>query len=55
MDIAGAKGLGHGVTVHPRQHQHLARVVLLGDGGNQPLGIKVDLVQHLFEGVGCIV
>ena len=34
-DPAGGERLGHRLAVHPGEHQHLAGVVLLGDGGHQ--------------------
>jgi hypothetical protein len=40
------------VAVHPRDHQHLAGVVLLGDRRHQPFGVEFDLGEHALYRVG---
>ena len=45
-DLAAGEGFFQRGAVHPGQHQHLAAVVLLGDGGDQAFGIPGDGLQH---------
>src|SRR3954470_7838011 len=45
-DPAGGQGFAHRLGIHPGHHQHLAGTVLLGDGGNEAVGIEVDGGQH---------
>lgn len=49
-DMAGATDLideqQDGRTIHPGQHQYLAGVELLGDGGDQTLLIEGQVGQH---------
>ena len=42
---AAAQGLGQGLSVHPGEHEHLAAVGVLGDGGDQALFVPGHLVQ----------
>src|SRR5690606_21599777 len=44
---AGGEGLVDGLEVHPRHHQDLAGVVLLGDGRGQPGCVELERAAHL--------
>ena len=52
-DAAGGERLRHGVAVHPGEHQHLAGVVLLRDGGHQAGGVEADRGQYVLFAHGC--
>src|SRR5215218_1911725 len=40
------EGAAHGLAVHPAEHQQLARVPLLDDGGHQPVGVECGAVER---------
>ena len=42
----GRERLCHGLAVHPRDHQDLAGVGLLHDGGTQPALVELELVER---------
>nr|BFF24416.1 hypothetical protein GCM10025732_23810 [Glycomyces mayteni] len=47
--LPGGEGAPERLRVHPREHEHFARVVLLRDRGHEPVGVERQLRQDLFS------
>src|SRR5690606_7581358 len=48
----GGEGAVQGLVVHPAEHEHLAGVVLLGDGGHEAVGVALQPIGDLGVQVG---
>ena len=47
VHLPGSQRLGQALAAHPGEHEHLAAVVLLGDGRHQSVGIEGDRADEL--------
>jgi hypothetical protein len=46
--LAGGNGFGQRLAVHMRDHQHVARFRIGGDGGDEPVGVEFGRERRAF-------